>query len=187
MIQPENFTPTIENIVSAGQVADSIDLAVLPEKLPGSSFSGKFPGAVYHMEWPRSVALVFASGKIVLTGLSDLDDIPQALRNLMDALADAGIACHACPQVGIKNIICSYDLGMPCNLVRIMMALMDHEMVEYEPESFPGLVCRISDPKMVFLIFASGKVIITGGKNMADINRGIGVLRTKLGIAGSIG
>lgn len=32
----------------------------------------------------------------------------------------------------------------------------------YEPEIFPGLIYRIINPKLVFLIFVNGKVIITG-------------------------
>jgi transcription initiation factor TFIID TATA-box-binding protein len=59
-------------------------------------------------------------------------------------------------------MVCSCDLGHPLNLARIMVALMDHERVEYEPEVFPGLVWRISDQKIVFLLFSSGKIIITG-------------------------
>jgi ElaB/YqjD/DUF883 family membrane-anchored ribosome-binding protein len=58
-----------------------------------------------------------------------------------------------------------------------MVALKDHERVEYEPEVFPALVCRISDPKIVFLFFSSGKIIITGGKNMEDIKAGQIILK----------
>ena len=36
---------------------------------------------------------------------------------------------------------------------------------QYEPELFPGLVYRLVDPKMVLLIFASGKVVFTGAKS----------------------
>jgi transcription initiation factor TFIID TATA-box-binding protein len=61
-----------------------------------------------------------------------------------------------------------------------MIGLMDSENIEYEPEVFPGLVCRISDPKLVFLLFSSGKTIITGGTNMEDVKRGVEILKKKL-------
>ena len=35
---------------------------------------------------------------------------------------------------------------------------------QYEPELFPGLIYRMRSPKIVLLIFVSGKVVITGGK-----------------------
>jgi transcription initiation factor TFIID TATA-box-binding protein len=34
----------------------------------------------------------------------------------------------------------------------------------YEPELFPGLIYRMVRPKVVLLIFVSGKVVITGTK-----------------------
>ncbi|HKM79027.1 MAG TPA: hypothetical protein VJZ03_08105, partial [Candidatus Bathyarchaeia archaeon] len=34
----------------------------------------------------------------------------------------------------------------------------------YEPEQFPGLIYRLDQPKTVFLIFANGKLVITGAK-----------------------
>jgi len=35
--------------------------------------------------------------------------------------------------------------------------------MQYEPELFPGLIYRMKDPKVVLLIFVSGKVVLTGG------------------------
>ena len=35
---------------------------------------------------------------------------------------------------------------------------------QYEPELFPGLVFRMAEPKVVLLIFVSGKVVLTGAK-----------------------
>jgi transcription initiation factor TFIID TATA-box-binding protein len=37
--------------------------------------------------------------------------------------------------------------------------------VMYEPEQFPGLIYRMQEPKVVFLIFASGKLVCVGGKS----------------------
>ena len=35
---------------------------------------------------------------------------------------------------------------------------------QYEPELFPGLIYRMKDPKVVLLIFVSGKVVLTGAR-----------------------
>jgi transcription initiation factor TFIID TATA-box-binding protein len=174
----------IENIVVSGSIAESIDLELTSDKIPGCVLNKKkFPGAVYHMQNPKAAALIFASGRIVITGLVTPEDIPVALQNLFNDFKRAEVPCEDNPQVAIKNIVCSYNLGNPCNLNRIMITLMDSENVEYEPEVFPGLVCRISDPKLVFLLFSSGKTIITGGTNMDDVRRGVGVFKRKLSIA----
>ena len=34
--------------------------------------------------------------------------------------------------------------------------------LQYEPELFPGLIYRMKQPKVVLLIFVSGKVVLTG-------------------------
>jgi len=38
------------------------------------------------------------------------------------------------------------------------------DSAKYEPELFPGLIYRMVDPKIVLLIFVSGKVVLTGAK-----------------------
>ena len=39
----------------------------------------------------------------------------------------------------------------------------------YEPEIFPGLIYRMVEPKIVLLIFASGKIVLTGAKKREEI------------------
>jgi transcription initiation factor TFIID TATA-box-binding protein len=39
----------------------------------------------------------------------------------------------------------------------------------YDPELFPGLIFRLEDPKVVLLIFASGKIVLTGAKKREQI------------------
>ena len=43
----------------------------------------------------------------------------------------------------------------------------------YEPELFPGLVYRLVEPKIVLLIFVSGKIVITGAKNSEMMKDGL--------------
>jgi len=42
--------------------------------------------------------------------------------------------------------------------------LLGLENIEYEPEQFPGLVYRLDVPKVVVLLFGSGRLVVTGGK-----------------------
>lgn len=39
----------------------------------------------------------------------------------------------------------------------------------YEPELFPGLIYRMVKPKVVLLIFVSGKIVLTGAKVREEI------------------
>ena len=42
--------------------------------------------------------------------------------------------------------------------------------VSYEPDLFPGLIFRTTAPKLVFLLFRSGKIVITGAKSRSEID-----------------
>jgi transcription initiation factor TFIID TATA-box-binding protein len=39
----------------------------------------------------------------------------------------------------------------------------------YEPEQFPGLIYRMDEPKVVILLFASGKLVCTGAKKEEEV------------------
>lgn len=173
----------IENIVASGSISGFIDLESISNAIGRCELNiKKFPGAVYRMEDPKSAALIFSSGKIVLTGIHDPADLAVAVHRLLDRLNEAGVDTYDVPQVNVTNIVCSYALGTTLNLVKIMITFIDQGMIEYEPEVFPGLVFRIADPKMVFLLFSSGKVIITGGRNMEDVQRGLAIFMEKLSL-----
>ena len=69
----------------------------------------------------------------------------------------------------IQNIVGSCDVNFPIDLEHIADKQGDY--CSYEPEVFPGLVYRMHDPKLVLLIFVSGKVVLTGAKRKVDINK----------------
>jgi transcription initiation factor TFIID TATA-box-binding protein len=168
MVNKKYESLKIENIVASGVIAESIDLVAFSKTVENCELNKKrFPGAVYRIADPKIACLIFSTGKIVLTGI----------RN-NQALAD-GINPLKTPKIAITNMVCSYNLGTRINLNKIVIAL-NVENIEYEPEQFPGLVYRIKDPKLVVLIFSSGKIILTGGKNLEDVRKGLGVLEETL-------
>jgi transcription initiation factor TFIID TATA-box-binding protein len=83
------------------------------------------------------------------------------------------------PEIHVQNIVASADLKTRLNINAIDLGL-GLENVEYEPEQFPGLVYRIKQPKVVVLIFSSGKLVITGGKSPEDCEEGARIVRMQL-------
>ena len=170
----------IENIVASGVVAESIDLVAFSDKVENCELNKKrFPGAVYRIKDPKIASLIFSSGKIVLTGIRNPKALTDGLAIIIKSLKKAGVVTLREPKVAITNMVCSYDLGKYINLNKVVITL-NVENIEYEPEQFPGLVYRIKDPKIVVLIFSSGKIILTGGKNLEDIKKGLDVLEQQL-------
>lgn len=45
--------------------------------------------------------------------------------------------------------------------------------LQYEPELFPGLIYRMENPRIVFLVFVSGKIVVTGAKARSVILEGM--------------
>ena len=174
-------SPKIENVVASGSIADSIDLEMLSAKVENYDLNKKrFPGAVLRLQNPKVAVLIFSSGKVVITGAKSPEDLVRGRDILIQKMKEAGVICHDTPDVAITNMVCSYDMGNYINLNKVVITL-NLENIEYEPEQFPGLVYRIKEPKIVALLFSSGKIILTGGKTMEEVERGVAFLQQKLG------
>jgi transcription initiation factor TFIID TATA-box-binding protein len=52
--------------------------------------------------------------------------------------------------------------------------------VMYEPEQFPGAIFRMGEPKVVLLVFASGKLVITGAKRGEQVHEAAEKMRAIL-------
>jgi transcription initiation factor TFIID TATA-box-binding protein len=163
----------IENIVASAKVSDFLDLPTLASKIKDAEYNKKrFPGVVLRMQDPKIAALVFGSGKVVLTGAKSIDSLSRGLEILGNQLRALNISIPDSLTYKIQNIVTSADLGAPINLNKIAVGF-NLEMIEYEPEQFPGLVYRLDEPKVVVLLFGSGKLIITGGKQPDDAKKAV--------------
>ncbi len=163
----------IENIAASAKVSDFLDLPTLAAKIKDAEYNKKrFPGVVLRMQDPKIAALVFGSGKVVLTGAKSIDSLSRGLEILGNQLRALNIDIPDSLTYKIQNIVTSADLGSPINLNKIAVGF-NLEMIEYEPEQFPGLVYRLDEPKVVVLLFGSGKLIITGGKKPEDAKKAV--------------
>ena len=68
-------------------------------------------------------------------------------------------------------MVATGDCGFP---IRLEGLADEHaKFSSYEPELFPGLIYRLESPRVVLLIFVSGKVVVTGAKNRGAIIDGV--------------
>jgi transcription initiation factor TFIID TATA-box-binding protein len=170
----------IENVVASTKLAEEFDLIVIESEFEGAEYNKqKFPGLVYRVLDPKAAFLVFTSGKVVCTGAKNVADVHTVIGNMAKKLNGIGIPTIEDPQITVQNIVASADLHTILNLNAIAIGL-GLENIEYEPEQFPGLVYRIDVPKVVVLIFSSGKLVVTGGKSPEDCEKGVEVVRTQL-------
>jgi len=169
---PENSL-RIENIVASAKITDSLDLPQIASSIKDAEYNKKrFPGVVIRMQDPKIAALVFGSGKVVLTGAKSMDSLTRGLDILGELLRNLDIDISTDLSYKVQNIVTSADLGAGINLNKIAVGF-NLERIEYEPEQFPGLVYRLEVPKVVVLLFGSGKLIITGGKVPEDARNAV--------------
>ena len=159
----------VENMVSAITLEIKIDLKKFVGKVKGIEYNPEnFPGAVFRIHEPKVAMLIFSSGKVICTGARSMEDIEAAVIQLKAKLGEGGIKVKGEPHVKVQNIVASSSVGVKVNLDQLAIECFN---AEYEPEQFPGLVYRLDEPKTVMLVFRSGKIIITGAKNVKDIKK----------------
>jgi transcription initiation factor TFIID TATA-box-binding protein len=92
-------------------------------------------------------------------------------------LKKGGIIIISKPELKIQNIVASAGLGGMIDLEKAAYTL---GRTMYEPEQFPGLIYRMEIPKVVILLFASGKLVCTGAKREQDVYDAVEKLHTLL-------
>jgi len=93
----------IQNIVASGSLGGPIDLEGLCER---AGVGGRlmyepeqFPGAMYRMERPKVVFLIFSAGKIVCVGAKKEEDIYEAVENLRRRLEEMEVLHEEMPKM----------------------------------------------------------------------------------------
>ncbi|MFP3307631.1 MAG: TATA-box-binding protein [Acidilobus sp.] len=177
--EEEELTPTeagaeggrpvvrIENIVATVILENTLDLNLIEARIPDVDYNpDQFPGLVYRLQSPRITALVFKSGKMVVTGAKSVKQLVWAVKTILKKFMTKGIVIQGRPQIQIQNIVASANLNVLVDLEKAAFVL-PHSM--YEPEQFPGLIYRMEKPRVVLLIFSSGKMVITGAKRENEV------------------
>jgi transcription initiation factor TFIID TATA-box-binding protein len=81
-VKKVKLIPKIQNIVATLDIGSRIDLKEIVTEVPKITFEpNQFPGAILRMNG-GPVCLLFASGKIVITGSKSEDDIRKAVSNV---------------------------------------------------------------------------------------------------------
>ncbi len=163
----------VQNIVASISLKTQIPLNKL-KKLQNTQYNpDQFPGLVLRLPDIHVTFLVFGSGKLVCTGGRSKEDIINAMGRLLKELRKINVNIRTKWKIEIQNIVASGDLNRPLDLNKIAYAV---DETEYNPEQFPGLVYKLSNSKITFLLFGTGKIVCTGAKNIAEIDDAIKIL-----------
>ncbi|GAA6026068.1 hypothetical protein JCM11491_003275 [Sporobolomyces phaffii] len=163
----QGIVPTLQNIVATVNLECKLDLKTIALHARNAEYSPKrFAAVIMRIREPKTTALVFASGKVVVTGAKSEDDSRLAARKYARIIQKLGFETKF-TDFKIQNIVGSCDVKFPIRLEGL--AFSHGHFSSYEPELFPGLIYRMVKPKVVLLIFVSGKIVLTGAKFREEI------------------
>jgi transcription initiation factor TFIID TATA-box-binding protein len=168
----------IENVVASATLRQTIDLNSVVKAFSNVEYRPEqFPGLVFRLKKPKTATLIFNSGKMVCTGAKSEGQAKKAVNKVVQELKANGIVIVGKPEIQIQNIVASASLQGRIDLEKSAYTL---GRTMYEPEQFPGLIYRMDDPRVVILLFASGKMVCTGAKKEDEVYQAVNKLHSRL-------
>ncbi len=174
----------IENVVASSSLADALDLQSIALGLEGAEYvPDQFPGVIYRLKEPKTAILLFHSGKLVCTGAKSMRQVENSIATIARQIRKLGQRIKTHPKIEVQNIVATSNLEGEINLNSVAITL-GLDRIEYEPEQFPGLVCRLKEPRVVVLLFGSGKLVCTGARRPSDVELAVQRITKELQDAG---
>ncbi|XP_010210197.1 PREDICTED: TATA box-binding protein-like protein 2 [Tinamus guttatus] len=165
--ESSGIVPQLQNIVSTVNLACKLDLKNIALHARNAEYNPKrFAAVIMRIREPRTTALIFSSGKMVCTGAKSEEQSRLAARKYARVVQKLGFPAKFL-DFKIQNMVGSCDVRFPIRLEGLV--LTHQQFSSYEPELFPGLIYRMVKPRIVLLIFVSGKVVLTGAKERSEI------------------
>jgi len=165
----ENVVATV--VIDIGSTGEKVDLNHIARKFAECEYNPeRFPGLVMRVGDPKATVLIFSTGKMVVTGMREAAEAEAVVDNVIKKMKQAKVDIKSEPVITIQNIVASGDLHTSIDLNEASI-LMDNTM--YEPEVFPGLIYRMQDPKTVFLVFSTGRIVCTGAKTKEIVGEAV--------------
>jgi len=143
--------PTFSNIVATANVSCQLDLKSLALHLRNAEYNPKrFPAVSIRIRDPKTTALIFKSGKMVVTGSRSINDSKLACRKFVPMLQKLGYAVpksfEEC-NFTIRNHVANMDFGHPIRLEGFEVG--QRMFARWEPQLFPNLIYNMMLPKLV--------------------------------------
>ena len=177
------------NIVVVGKVS-GVDFKEAKNKWSGESRTkrkkprGPFNGAVIRLS-NLCTCLLFPNGAVTAVGVKSFHVFPKIMSKLCSILPPSDVNCSVkcIKEFRLCNIVASMSIASSVNIHALYGQLSDNYLLMFDPENFPGMT--VSLPKgrgglskeITVIVFHSGKVILTGARDMSDIHRSAVIVR----------
>ena len=159
----------IVNVVSTADLDQRVDIweaAELPYTIHDIEIYG---GRVTYLKTPEMYGktTIFTSGKLISVGTKSPEQAINDLEDTHDYLADNKIITPTKIEPRLRNLVATLTLEHPIDLE----GLADEISALYEPEQFPSAIIKTDSVDATFLVFASGKIVMSGLKNIRNLEK----------------
>jgi transcription initiation factor TFIID TATA-box-binding protein len=161
--------PRIVNIVACVNYGTELDLVRIATHARNAEYNPKrFPAVTLRIDSPKATGLTFKTGIMNIVGCRTEDATYLAARKFGRILKKLGFSVQL-KTFSIVNIVATMDCRFPIHLESL--AASSHKVfTQYNPEIFAGLIYRVAKkPECTFLVFVSGKLVVTGAKSLEVI------------------
>ncbi|KOX95481.1 TATA-box-binding protein [Halorubrum tropicale] len=143
-----------------------------------------YHGIILRFDSEGPAVIIYRSGAFSISGASSLDELHKTFDLFEDLLSDLFGDDVPGYEIGfeVRNLVLVEEYEspeQPLNLSSLSIYL-GMENVEYEPEQFPGIFYRPADNPGLFLIFGTGKLVLTGVRDWDTAEQSFEQLRGKL-------
>lgn len=169
----------IASVVVSGYIEGQINLEKTSSVLREVEYEPEImPFAIYRVSVPKQTIIVW-SNRVRSMGQKTLVNAKESLKNFIRLLelnrcieGDSKIKRYI-----VENIVATSSLKISFNF-EIISHFLENSI--YEPEQFPGIIYKPEKKGITFLIFASGKIVIVGGRSEEHIQVSLNDLLSKL-------
>jgi transcription initiation factor TFIID TATA-box-binding protein len=178
-VEPCPLTPFIVNIVVRVNYGTTLDLLKIATHTRNAEYNPKrFPAVTLRIQEPKATGLTFKTGIMNIVGCRTEESAHLAARKFGRILKNLGFSVRL-KTFSVVNIVATMDCRFPIHLESL--ARSTHRLfTQYNPEVFAGLIYSFKSMrnpgernKCTFLVFVSGKMVVTGAENMEIIYEGI--------------
>ena len=160
---------SIANAVGSGDLGVELDVAEVESDLhlPHTEYDpSNYHGLYVRLVEGGPLITVYRSGKYIISGCSAFEQLYETNDAFLTTLSELEIIdAEAETGFTVQNVVYTAQLDDPVDLNTLSIAL-GLESVEYEPEQFPGLIYWPADYPAVLLVFANGKIVVTGASDV---------------------
>ena len=165
--------PSTENVVMNVDFGCTINLGHYLEMFPADFKPSQFAAVIAHITDPKTACLLFHTGKAVCVGAKSIDSARLAAQKYRRQLVEIGYDTSFKGFL-LQNRVCSGFAGHCIDLEKLEKD--DTVGTVHKWDIFPGVLYWINDEddprrKIMFLIFSSGKFIVTGIRHDSEAHR----------------